>query len=198
MKDLQNRVVLVTGAASGIGRECALAFAAQGAKLVISDLDAKALEGLRAQIAATGASCLACRCDVASAAGFAPVPNMSAYAASKHAVVGLSEVLAQELHDSPISVLVVCPGVINTAIVHVSPSAGFSDAQVRKLQTYYAEKGCHPRVVAADVVSAVRRGKAFLFTGPGALPGYLAMRLSRRLGRWMNIAAARQVGYLAE
>src|SRR6185312_8233267 len=36
--------VLVTGAASGIGRATALAFAAQGADLVICDIDEKGLE----------------------------------------------------------------------------------------------------------------------------------------------------------
>ena len=35
---LKGKVALVTGAASGIGRECALNMAAKGAKLVIADL----------------------------------------------------------------------------------------------------------------------------------------------------------------
>jgi short-subunit dehydrogenase len=136
--------------------------------------------------------------NVASAAGFSPLPNMSAYAASKHAVVGLSEVLAQELHGSDISVLVVCPGIINTAIVHVSPTApGMSAAQIRKLQQHYAHEGCGPDVVAADVVRAVESDEIFLFTGPGARLGFNAMRVSRSLARRFTIAAARKSGYLA-
>lgn len=39
MKDLENRVAMVTGAASGIGREIALKYAAEGAKVVVSDLN---------------------------------------------------------------------------------------------------------------------------------------------------------------
>jgi len=137
--------------------------------------------------------------NVASLAGFAPAPNMSAYAASKHAVVGLSEVLAMELHDTEISVLVVCPGIINTAIVHVSPTAsGMSAAQVQKLQKYYADEGCHPRTVAEDIVRSVERDKRFLFTGPSAKLGYNVMRVSRRLARRITIAVARKSGYLAE
>ena len=276
MKNLKGLQVLVTGAASGIGLECARAFAQRGANLVISDVNATALESARAGIAAMGVKCFARTCDVASEqsvaefaravhetvgpvdvlvnnagvaflgsfeqtpisewrrifdinvlgivhciraflpamraaggerkivnvaslAGFAPAPNMSAYAASKHAVVGLSEVLAMELHDTDISVLVVCPGIINTAIVHVSPTAsGMSAAQIQKLQKYYADQGCHPSVVAADVVRGVENDDAFLFTGPAAKLGSTAMRISRRLARRLTIAAALKSGYMAE
>lgn len=136
--------------------------------------------------------------NVASTAGFAPMPNMAAYAASKHAVVGLSEVLAMELHDTDISVLVVCPGIINTAIVHVSPtSSSIGPAQKERIQKYYADEGCTPDVVAEDVVRSVENGDAFLFTGPLAKLGYAGMRISRRLARRLAIATARKSGYLA-
>ena len=52
---LQGKVAIVTGAASGIGRATALCFAAEGARLVINDIDAAGLETLRATIAAAGA-----------------------------------------------------------------------------------------------------------------------------------------------
>ena len=37
---LQNKIVLVTGAAKGIGRATALAFAREGAQLALLDIDA--------------------------------------------------------------------------------------------------------------------------------------------------------------
>lgn len=54
MRTLQDRVVVVTGASSGIGRATAVAFAEQGAKLALVDVDADALEATRADVAALG------------------------------------------------------------------------------------------------------------------------------------------------
>lgn len=52
---LNGKAALVTGASSGIGRATALLFAAEGARLVINDVDATRLEDLRGIIAASGA-----------------------------------------------------------------------------------------------------------------------------------------------
>lgn len=41
MKTLQDKVAIVTGAGSGIGRAIAILYAAQGAKVVVSDIDEK-------------------------------------------------------------------------------------------------------------------------------------------------------------
>jgi NAD(P)-dependent dehydrogenase (short-subunit alcohol dehydrogenase family) len=55
--------------------------------------------------------------NVASAAGYYAAPDMSAYSASKHAVMGLSESLRIELAEFNVGVSAICPGVINTNIV---------------------------------------------------------------------------------
>lgn len=54
IKNFKNRVVVVTGAASGIGRATALAFAREGAHIVAADLNEDALETLRPEIEALG------------------------------------------------------------------------------------------------------------------------------------------------
>lgn len=71
---LKDKVALVTGAGSGIGREVALAFAREGARVVVADLDVGGGEETVAQIqAATGATgadarALCVRVDVADPA----------------------------------------------------------------------------------------------------------------------------------
>lgn len=275
MKSLRGKQVLVTGAASGIGLECARSFARRGANLVISDVNATALEGLKREITGSGVSCLAQPCDVSSAesvaalatvtqatvgpldvlvnnagiaylgsfeetrlewwrrtldvnvlgivhciqaflpamraaggerkivnvaslAGVAPAPNMSAYAASKHAVIGLSEVLALELYGTPVSVLVVCPGIINTNIVNAKSmtAPGIGAAQLQKLQRYYVEHGCLPDVVAEGIVRSVLDDSAYLFVGPMARAASVLARVSRRLTRRVTIRDSRKSGYL--
>ncbi len=44
IKDFEGRVILITGAATGIGRATALAFARCGAKVAIGDVDERAQE----------------------------------------------------------------------------------------------------------------------------------------------------------
>jgi NAD(P)-dependent dehydrogenase (short-subunit alcohol dehydrogenase family) len=59
---LENKVVFITGAASGIGRECALACAREGASVVIADIDLPRAQAAAAEI---GKNALAVCCDVA-------------------------------------------------------------------------------------------------------------------------------------
>src|SRR3954451_5776088 len=63
-KRFEGKTAFITGAASGIGRATAVAFAAEGAKTAITDRSVDALEQLRAEIEAAGGEALAIRCDV--------------------------------------------------------------------------------------------------------------------------------------
>ncbi len=47
MNRIQNKVVLITGATSGIGRACAIAFANKGAKVIIVGRRNEQLSGTR-------------------------------------------------------------------------------------------------------------------------------------------------------
>jgi NAD(P)-dependent dehydrogenase (short-subunit alcohol dehydrogenase family) len=193
MAGLEGRTVLITGAASGIGRATALAFAREGTRLVLGDV-APAGEETAAAARALGADAEFRRTDVAvaadvdalvaqtiahhgrldcavnnagvegalaptadypvedferviqvnllgvwrclraevpamlavgggaivntaSVAGLVGAGGLSAYVASKHAVVGITRVAAIEYAKAGIRVNAVCPGVIDTPMV---------------------------------------------------------------------------------
>jgi NAD(P)-dependent dehydrogenase (short-subunit alcohol dehydrogenase family) len=62
--DLSGRAALITGAASGIGRASALAFAAAGANVALVDIDAGGLAGTAAAVRQLGARAEVIRADV--------------------------------------------------------------------------------------------------------------------------------------
>ncbi len=65
---LKDKVALITGAASGIGRESALLFAQEGAKVVAVDLNDEAGEATVAEIRSAGQAAIYVHADVSKAA----------------------------------------------------------------------------------------------------------------------------------
>lgn len=64
MFDLHGRVAAVTGASAGLGRQCALALARQGADLAILARREEKLNEVAGEIRALGVKCLTVSCDV--------------------------------------------------------------------------------------------------------------------------------------
>jgi NAD(P)-dependent dehydrogenase (short-subunit alcohol dehydrogenase family) len=249
------RVAVVTGAASGIGRGLAGAFAAAGSAVVVADLDGAAAVTAVEELRATGADAEAVTVDVSNAASvdhlaavtierfervdvlcnnagvstfnlmqdqtiddwrwvmgvnmwgvvnglqtFLPIlqaqgtpariVNTSSmgglmsgvvfigpYAASKAAVVSISETLHQELTacQSPIRVSVLCPGVTETRVMESErgrPAAlgvetRTEDAEGMRLAIkgmFTGPDGQTPDQVAARVLDAIRNDEFWIIT----------------------------------
>lgn len=67
MQTFKDKVAVITGAASGFGKEFANMGARLGMRLVLADVQMDALQAVQAELEATGASVLAVRCDVRKA-----------------------------------------------------------------------------------------------------------------------------------
>lgn len=68
MDEFEGKVAVVTGAASGIGRALASAFAAEGMRLVLADVESAALEATAEELRSGGADVFAVVADVAQPA----------------------------------------------------------------------------------------------------------------------------------
>ncbi|HVT94660.1 MAG TPA: glucose 1-dehydrogenase [Bryobacteraceae bacterium] len=66
---LKDQVALITGAGSGIGKETALLFAAEGASILAVDVNGEAAEEVAAAVRASGGKAVAYKADVSKAAG---------------------------------------------------------------------------------------------------------------------------------
>ena len=66
MQDVEGKVAFITGGASGLGLAMARSFTAAGMKVVIADIEDKALELARAEFEETNADVLALKVDVTS------------------------------------------------------------------------------------------------------------------------------------
>ena len=274
IQNLRKQWVFVTGAASGIGFETALAFAQAGSNVVLTDVSGQGLDVARQIIESCGVRCDAMVLDVsdrqavrqvaqtvlarhgvpavvvnnagigflgpflhtppeawarvldvnlmgmvhvcqaflphmlqapdathvvniASAAGLHPAPNLSAYAASKHAVMGLHDALVMELMGTSVGLTVVCPGVINTPIVRNRKAVAdvVPAAQLDKIADHYQRHGAPPSLVASRIVQAVRKGDGFVLVGPTAKALYRVKRLSRTLAHWATLDGCKKNGY---
>lgn len=77
MKDFRDKSVLVTGAASGIGRAAALAFAAEGANLIIADINEEGLKSAAKEIERLGRRAICVRTDVSKPEDVAALAQVS-------------------------------------------------------------------------------------------------------------------------
>jgi NAD(P)-dependent dehydrogenase (short-subunit alcohol dehydrogenase family) len=116
--------------------------------------------------------------NTASAAGLTVRPFLGMYAATKHAVVALSEALYHELNlaGSKIGVSVLCPAVVNTRIGEsernrpqdlANNAAEANPAQMAAMEQAFRAAlaaGLPPEEVARAVVDAIREERFYILT----------------------------------
>jgi len=97
--------------------------------------------------------------NTASAAAFAPAKDLPAYAASKAAVLMMSECLRAELVPHGIGVTAVCPGLVATNITRTARYVGRDeDQQARareQVTKLYERRNFTPDRVAAEIIRAI-------------------------------------------
>lgn len=131
---------------------------------------------------------------VSSLSGKYGVPQLSAYAAAKHALHGCFDSLRAEVHDQGVQVTIAVPGVIQTAILEhaLTPSGAFYG---RSKPEY--ERGMHPAECARRILRAVAAGKQEVVIGglesltvpfhrffPRAFASFIRSHPSRWAARW--------------
>lgn len=97
----------------------------------------------------------------------------SAYAASKHALVGFYESLRLEEEKNNIKVSIVFPGLINT---NISQNALSKDGSAHGSLDQNQAKGISPKKCADQIISGIEKEKQEIFAGGGELK---AIKLKR-------------------
>ncbi len=240
MRNLKDKVVLITGAASGIGQASAIRFARSGADVVVSDVNEVGLEHTVKAIEATGRRGMGIIADVsdaeqvkdmidqtidkfgqvdvmmnnagvgmggemrdmelkdwewivninlwgpiygvhyvlphmiergqghivnvASASGLVASPGLTAYTTTKYGIVGLSEVLRNEIAKYGIGVSVICPGFVRTNIFGSMRYKGWKEEEQIRDIPWFA--GISPDTCAKHVVKVVKKNRFMCLLTP--------------------------------
>ncbi len=126
--------------------------------------------------------------NVGSFGGKMPLPQMTAYCASKYALTGLTETLRLELASQGIHVGIVHPGVINSDFLERAMFRGETDQESGARQQQMAEMlksgwASQPEDIAAAVWKAVKQRQTEVVVGPAVVATELN-RLFPQLTQW--------------
>jgi NADP-dependent 3-hydroxy acid dehydrogenase YdfG len=116
--------------------------------------------------------------NISSVFGVYPAPGVSAYVASKFAVLGMSQSLRAELAPHKIGVTAICPGMIATSIIDDSRMNGDAGARRSKMSDTFARRGAPPERVAEAILDSVRTNPAVRPVGRDGWALYALHRLA--------------------
>jgi len=256
IKNLGNKKCFITGAASGIGRATAVAAAAEGAELFLTDINAAGLDEVTKEIKAAGGNVSLSKAfdisdfeavrafaneihagygsmdvlmniagisiwgtveqlehqhwrravdinlmgpihvmecflpemirakrgghlvNVSSAAGLFGLPWHAAYSASKFGLRGVSEVLRFDLRRHRIGVSLVCPGGVDTGLVHTLEIPGIDqkDPHFNALRKRFQKHAKSPAQAAQSIIKGIKSNSYMVFTSMDIRVGYWFQR----------------------
>ena len=168
MSGLEGQVVVVTGGGRGIGAAYARMFAAQGAKVVVNDLDADAAR------------------ESAETVGGIAVPGDASTEAGVDLLIGTARELA-----GPIDVYCANAGVARAGLVDVAEKAWETSWQVNVMAHVRASKALIPQWVSQGhgmFVSTV--SAAGLLSIPGAAPYAVTKHAAYAFAEWLSMTYA--------
>lgn len=118
--------------------------------------------------------------NIASGAGLVGFPGLSAYGATKAAVVSLSQSLRAELAGLNIGVTALCPGFVQTPIAHKLELFGRMNtpATRRLIERWFQFNNLQAGTVARACLRGVRRNQAVVVVGRDVRSGYWTQRLT--------------------
>lgn len=121
--------------------------------------------------------------NIASGAGLVGFPGLSAYGATKAAVVSLGESLRGELAAAGIGVTTVCPGFVKTPIAGKFRLFGRMDNEKtqRMVLDWFERNNLEAATVARKALDGVRGDRALVVVGKDVVSGYWTKRIAPRV-----------------
>jgi short-subunit dehydrogenase len=184
MRELRGRVVVVTGAASGIGEALARGLWAKGAKLALVDVDAEwllrtnlfgVLYGTKFFLPYLLERPEGHIVNLSSMFGIFSMPGQAVYSTSKAGVRAFTEALWTELAGTKVRLTCVHPGGIRTNVIR---SARMLDPAARARAVALQERFAMPADrAAARIIRAIERNRFRVLVGIDAHFGVLLKRL---------------------
>jgi short-subunit dehydrogenase len=118
----------------------------------------------------------------ASAAGLMPIPIMSIYGATKHAIVGMTLGLRMEAASFNIKISVACPTVVNTPLYDTAIYNSVNQPKALKLAK--SSKIQTPDVAARKIIRATAQNKPIIHTAVSTKLGKVLFELSPSVYIW--------------
>ncbi len=132
--------------------------------------------------------------NLSSVLGVFPAPGVSAYVASKFAVLGMSQSMRAELAPHGVGVTAICPGLIATQIVADGRMQGGIGTRKQSVAHAFATRGIAPAKVAAAILDSVRTNPAIRPVGYDGWALAALHRLAPRATQRLGAVLSRRMG----